>query len=186
MASPELVLQWDRKLLKPFQDKAIDRAIFRAVSRAGGDGVRALRTAASRAVRARKRMKASKVNAAMKLRFPRGAKHVDDLVWHMDVSRDPVPMADYPFRQVKRGVSVAINKGARSLVKGAFVATMQSGHTGVFVRKGKARLPIEELFTTRVSDLFNDSGMVPAVYARGGEVFAKSFARLLPLELGKL
>ncbi len=30
--------------------------------------------------------------------------------------------------------------------KGAFIATMRSGHTGVFVRSGSARLPIKELW----------------------------------------
>lgn len=36
----------------------------------------------------------------------------------------------------------------------AFIATMPSGHRGVFQRKGKARLPIQELRTSSISDVF--------------------------------
>ncbi|WP_419783454.1 phage tail protein [Maridesulfovibrio sp.] len=46
-------------------------------------------------------------------------------------------------------VSVKVKKaGGRKAVKGAFVATMNSGHTGIFARTDKDRTPIKELFTT--------------------------------------
>lgn len=57
---------------------------------------------------------------------------------------------------------------------------------GIFVRKGAKRLPIEEKFTTRISDVFTDFGMVPAVHARAQAVFTKTFERLLPIEIAKL
>jgi hypothetical protein len=65
--------------------------------------------------------------------------------WAVDVSGEPVPLVAYPYRQTKQGVSVEVNRGKRTLLKGAFVATLKSGHVGVFRRQGKARLPIEEL-----------------------------------------
>ena len=95
-------------------------------------------------------------------------------------------MAEYPYRQGRRGVSVTINKGKRVLVKGAFASIMRSGHEGIFRRKGKARLPIHELFSSRVVDPFKDSGMIDATFSRTSIVFAKSYARLLPLELARL
>lgn len=184
-SSAVLILQWDRSQVSKFREAGLERALTRAVSRAGGDAIRAGRVASSRSVRERKRMKLGRVNAALVLTFPKGAKHVDDLVWQMRASGAPVPVSEYPFRQTKRGVSVAINRGRRVLISGAFVATMRSGHVGVFRRRGVKRLPIDEVFTTRVSDVLRDTGLMPRLQARAQEVFASSFARLLPLELEK-
>ncbi len=54
---------------------------------------------------------------------------------------------------------------------------MPSGHTGIFFRQGKGRLPIEEAFTSRVSDAFLDSA--PAIMDRGRRVFLETMGRLL-------
>ena len=45
------------------------------------------------------------------------------------------PLIDFSARQTRVGVSVRIR--ARKVVKGAFIATMPSGHRGVFRRTGK-------------------------------------------------
>lgn len=45
----------------------------------------------------------------------------------------PLPLAVFQARQTKRGVTVNIAK-RRVLVKGAFFATMPTGHKGVFAR----------------------------------------------------
>ena len=44
-------------------------------------------------------------------------------------------------RQTRRGAKVKSYE-----FQGAFVATMPGGHTGIFKRKGKTRLPIRELY----------------------------------------
>jgi len=50
-------------------------------------------------------------------------------------------------RQTKAGVNATISKGNRQKFKGAFIATVgKGGHTGVFKRVGKPRLPIKELY----------------------------------------
>ena len=51
----------------------------------------------------------------------------------------PAALAGKP-RQLKKGA-----KAGRSFYEGSFVATMPSGHTGIFDRKGQARLPITEV-----------------------------------------
>ena len=180
-----LSLVWDQAMLAPLRSRGLERALTRALSKAGGDAIRAVRVTSSRTVRSRKRMKASRVNKALELQFPRGSKHIDDLVWRMKISPDLVPTSQYPYRQTRLGVSVAINKGKRTLIKGAFVATMKSGHVGIFMREGKARLPIKEAFSSRVNDVMQDKATIPAVSARGQAVFQSSFARLLPLEIAK-
>jgi hypothetical protein len=166
--------------------KQINRALTRALAKAGSDAARALKTAANKRVRQRKRFKLARLRAAMPLYFPRNKKDINNLVWRMDVSGKPVPLAEFPYRQTKKGVSVAVNNGKRALVKGAFVARMKSGHVGIYRRRGKERLPIDEAFTTRVSDVFNDSGMIPDLKKRTNAVFRASFGRLLPIELGKV
>ena len=62
---------------------------------------------------------------------------------------------------------------------------MASGHVGVFRRRGKARLPIEELRGSRPVDALLHKGEAEGVAARGGASFAATFARVLPLEIGK-
>lgn len=183
--NPILRFEWDQSTLQPLREQGLERALFRTLRMSGGDAIRAMRTASNRAIRFRKRMKASSVTRGLVLRMPRGRQVIENLEWRVDVSGASVPLSAYPYRQIKSGVSVAVNKGKRKHIKGAFVARMQSNHVGIFVRRGKGRLPIDELFSTRISDVFSDHGMVPAVFARGSQVFSTSFARLLPLELAK-
>lgn len=55
------------------------------------------------------------------------------------VSGMRMPLIDYKARQSKRGVSYKIGRsGKRTTLKQAFIATMKSGHRGVFMRKKRA------------------------------------------------
>jgi hypothetical protein len=176
---------WDSRDLQVWRGRQVDAALTRAVSKAGGDAVRFLRTGSSRLLRQRKRMRVKTVNAGLPLHYPK-TKSLEAMEWRMDVSGAPIPVIDFPSRQTKRGVSVAINTGARALIKSAFIATMRSGHTGVFKRDGKARLPISELFSSKISDVVQDRGFIPFVQEGAQTVFSNSFDRLFKIELGKL
>lgn len=83
------------------------------------------------------------------------------------------------------GVAVEVNTGKRTIVRGAFVATMANGHQGIFRRCGSARLPIEELLGSRPVDALLHQGEADAVAERGGRSFGETFTRLLPMEVGK-
>ena len=181
-----LNITWDRAYLERVVGPNGLRALTRAVSKAGGDAIRATKVEGGRVVRARKRLKVRRVKAAMPLRFPRSTRELTDLEWRMPVSGDVVPVAEYPLRQTRQGISVEINAGRRTLIKSAFLATMKSRHRGVYRRRGDKRLPIDELFTTRVSDVFLDAGMIPGVNARAQTVFRATLGRVLPMELEKL
>lgn len=163
----------------------VPRQLLSAVRRAGSEAVRAMRAESSRQVRARKRFKVAKVNGALPLDFPSSSAPLDRLVWRMRVSGEAMPLGTFPTRQTKRGVMVSVNKGASKLFPGAFIATMRSGHKGVFYRTGKARLPIDEAFSTRVSDVFQNEGLIEAIQTHTQTVFARAIARLLPQELKK-
>lgn len=75
------------------------------------------------------------------------------------VKDKPVALAEYlGERQTRRGVSVQVRRGgARKVIPRTFLATMKSGHRGIFWRrKGEGptglvgRLPIDELFARSV------------------------------------
>lgn len=57
-----------------------------------------------------------------------------------------IALVKFKARQIKKGVRVTVKKGRPKLLTGHFIATMPSGHKGVFIRKGVARLPIKERF----------------------------------------
>lgn len=161
-------------------------AIRRAMRKAGGDAIRAMRAEGKRHIRDRKWIKAGQIAKGLALRLPRSFS--SDMEFRLDVSGKAFPLAAYPHRQTKKGVSVKVNRsaGSRTLILGAFVATMRSGHAGIFMRKGNKRLPIEELFSTRLVDAFQDAGFIPGVQHRGVSVFRAAFKRLLPLEIERL
>lgn len=196
----DLTLEWDQGQLAFFRSRGLERVLKSTLSKAGGDAIRATKVDSGRVVRSKKNFKVSRVGKALPLSFPGSSREIEDLVWRMDVGGGVTPAIDFPHRQIGRkvtgprgrqsysdgGVMVQINTGAAKLFRGAFLATMKSGHTGIFFRTNKrGRLPIAEAYTTRVSDVFENVGMVPAVWARTQAVFSASFGRLLPLELAK-
>lgn len=62
----------------------------------------------------------------------------------------------YKFRggKAKKGARATIRKGSRKEYKGTFVAPMPNGHTGIFKRVSKERLPIKELYGPSGMQLF--------------------------------
>lgn len=50
----------------------------------------------------------------------------------------PIPLIEYSARETSKGVTVSVLNG-RKLIKGAFIATLASGHKGVFVREDNAK-----------------------------------------------
>jgi hypothetical protein len=184
MSGELFVVQWDRKAINRFGQ--FGKAAGRAAAMAGRDALRTLRTESSRRIRERKAFKLSAVNRALSLSFPSSSSDLADLEWRMDVSGKPMPLSSLSPRQTSKGVSVSINAGKRVLIRSAFEAKMPSGHEGVFMRAGKGRLPIRELFTSRITDVFRDAGFVPDAFARATGVFRATFDRVLPLEIDKL
>lgn len=61
-----------------------------------------------------------------------------------------IPLIDLGARQTRKGVTYRAGKGQRKLISHAWIATMPSGHTGAYTRKGPPRLPIHELFGTSI------------------------------------
>ncbi|MCG8639149.1 MAG: phage tail protein [Desulfobacterales bacterium] len=80
-----------------------------------------------------------------------------------------------------KGVSVEVRKGARKIVRSSFFARMKSGHTGVFTRVGKERLPIRERHSLAVPQMLNREDVTKELEA--GAV--KRFERTLDHEINR-
>lgn len=182
---PELIVSWDAKTLELLRAKTLDRAVFRALKKAGGDALRALRAEAKRRTRERVAIRAGYLAAsAFPLRYATG-RTLESLVWTMLVSGRSVPLGEYPRRATKKGVSVEVSRGKRSLIRGAFLAQARTGRQSVFLRPGKERYPMGHRLGLSVADSMKDGQTPTAAFARAESVFSSAFHRLLPLELGK-
>lgn len=178
-------VKWDRSGIAALETGPLKRALVRTLRKAGATALRDMRAEASKRVRQRKRIKAKYVSRAITMARPEGSD-IATLEWAINVTGEPVPLVAYPHRQTAKGVSVEVNRGKRTLLKGAFVATMpESGHRGVFRRRGLKRKPIDELLGSRPVDALLHEGEAQGVADRGGESFAATFARLLPIEIAK-
>lgn len=177
-------VKWDRSQIGALETGPLKAAARRALRKAGTTALRDMRSEASKRIRARKAIKPRYITRALTLRKSKGGD-ISDMEFAVDVSGEPVPLVAYPNRQGKKGVTVEVNRGKRTLVKGSFVATMKSGHKGVFKRRGTARLPIRELMGSRPVDALLHKGEAEAVAARGSKSLSETFTRVLPLEIGK-
>lgn len=176
-------VQWDTSELAPITPARFQAAVRRALRKAGSTALRDMNAEATKRIRARKRLAPKYIKRAITMQ--RKGATIENAEWALKVSGEPVPLVAYPHRQTRRGVSVEVNRGKRTLVRGTFKATMKSGHIGIFRRRGKARLPIQELFGSRPIDALLHKGEAEGVAQRGSRSLVDTFRRLLPLELGK-
>lgn len=104
------------------------------------------------------------------------------LVAVVRLTKKGIPLIDFPARQTRRGVVVRTRKGRPGeLLRGTFLATMKSGHRGVFERRSrtkpglkrrewrgkgakryKTELPIEERFGPTPMGIFEKAPGVAA------------------------
>jgi hypothetical protein len=126
-----------------------------ALARAINRGAAAGKTAMSRAIMA---------DTGLGSRFTKDEIKVttasaDNLVARVSVKGRRIPLIGFkargpePSRGRGRGVSYTLPTG-RNRIENAFIATMGSGHRGVFKRTGKPRLPIIELFGPSLPHVF--------------------------------
>jgi len=177
-------VETDLSKLIALDPKNMTPAMKRALRKAGATALRDMKSEASKRVRKEIRVKAKAVRSAMTLRRPRGTV-IDGWDWAIEMSGAPVALSSYPHRQVKSGVSVMVDRGKRTLIKGAFVAITRSGHRGIFLREEQSRLPIRQLKGARPVDALRRKGEAEGVLARGQSAFTATFARLLPIEMAK-
>jgi len=117
----------------------------------------------------------------------------------------PLGLIHYKANATNKGVTVQIKKGnRRTLFQGAVIATMKSGHKGVFSREKppyrskassslpwakfgkKYRLPIHEKFGPRVPDILSNPPIYEAVEKKACVRLHKRIIHEIDYELSRL
>ena len=111
----------------------------------------------------------------------------DRLTASIESMGQPLPLSSFSgTRQRVKGVSVKVKQNhSRKVIPGTFLATMQSGHTGVFWRMGKKRLPLSQRFSSSVPDVFSNESVMNAVKAKATERLHVNILHELNYELSK-
>lgn len=149
----------ETKTLGAFLDAAPTKtsiALLRALKR----GTKSARTHAARVVSRDMGLKVGEVRNRIRLKEPTG----QTLTGELGGSLKRIPL-------------IKLKGGRKRRPRHAFIATMPTGHEGVFKRAGSKRLPIRELFgpsVGRVFDLHRGE-----IMARGEEVTTAELDRLL-------
>ena len=161
------------------------KAIVRALNRAA----KSVQVQAAREIReAGYNLKASRIKKALTVR----QANANVLQAGIRAIGRPISLYEYGARSTSKGVSVNVKEG-RKLIKHAFIATMPTGHTGVFMRKpgviqgkrGKmiqARALGHELFGPAIPSMFVSEIVTRAMTSKLSEQFPKE----LDHELGRL
>ena len=150
-------------LLK-FVPGGVQKAAARAINRAADSA----KTAASRAVR--KDYFISNKAILNTIRIKRAS--AGGLSASMESRGRLIPLAKWKAAPQANPATARIKKsGASGLGRGAFWATMKSGHTGIFGRLGKKRKPIQERMGPAVPQLLEETAVSEAVEARMSDVF---------------
>jgi hypothetical protein len=181
-----LTLEWDKAQVAALSGDKLAKALTRAVRNSGDQAARQLVTQAVKYIRSRKNLKSGFIREALKLQRPGAGASLEDMAWNLRVRGKPVPLSQYPTRKGKGGVVARVNKGGSATLPGAFLANVGSGHRGVFIRKGKARLPIKQLFSSRVTDVLEDSGALDDLFRKAQARMAQAFTTQLDVQLAKL
>jgi len=113
------------------------------------------KTQASREIRAAYNIKKRDVDRTFSVRISPDA---DAAIIRSSGTR--LPLVIFDAKQAASGVRIQVEKGKRTLIRSSFLAVMKSGHQGVFSRVAKKRLPIRELVTISVSEMFGARGVI--------------------------
>jgi hypothetical protein len=181
-----LVIRYDLKPVIGLLEQLRDGGRL-AISRALNRTLLTTRTAARRAIAEDVGLRQKDIEAAMKII----RATADRLRAELQVSGGRIPLIRFRTRETRAGVTYSL-RGSRSLAPRAFIATMRSGHEGVFRRRrvggdrtrtgvsihGRQitirelahagpglvpRLPIDELFGPSLPHVFAGAKVAPVI-----------------------
>jgi len=162
--------------IKDIPPKYLVPATVRALNKVAGN----VKTAAARAIKARRGLNISVINKTMTVvRATRG-----NLNSRLVVTGKPISLRDYKARQTAKGVTVSVTAGTRKLIPGAFIVDKLSGN--VFSRKGKKRLPIEKLVGPSIPSTFAQEEVKLAWLSVAKDSMLKRLNEEVRFELSKM
>ena len=97
----------------------------------------------------------------------------------LDSKGEPIDLYNFKNRATETSTRASVKKGGgmKNLLiedRWAFVATMKSGHTGLFQRAGKSRLPIKKKFSLSVPQMIgNEEEVYGKLEPEIGEILQK-------------
>jgi Prophage minor tail protein Z (GPZ) len=148
--SIDVVRTRDPNVLVGLLTKEIDLATVSALNKTAKN----TQVEASKQIRGELNLPAAQVKKQLHIRKASVSRQVAEV----RVTRKASRLMAFKPRQTKAGVTFRIKKDRpRRRLRHAFITTMKSGHTGVFMRRGDARLPIDEVFTTTVIEAFKNT-----------------------------
>jgi hypothetical protein len=100
----------------------------------------------------------------LKAAFTVESARPDHLVGALVARGKPLRLIGFRPRETRGGVTARIGNKTESY-RGAFIATMPSGHTGVYERVGRARLRIRELYGPSVPGYMARTDVLPLIQA---------------------
>ena len=197
--------QEDMKAVRGMLD-GIEKSISLVTMRSINKTLTGVKTDASSAIREKLNVKKSAVDETFKITKATTL----NLAAKFQSTGKPLSLTDFiGTRQVQNGVSVQVRKDkSRTILQRGFIATMKSGHEGVFWRdwqwhnKPSAklnrfipyarlpkiyRLPIQEGYAPRVPDYLGDKGpIMKTVLTKANERLHNNLEHELDFELSKL
>lgn len=168
--------------------KSVEPATRRAFYSALNRTTQMTRTESSRKIRTEYQVKAKDVNKDVIVR--RGSvKNLNaELRWRsgniplIRFRSSPSKVPERPPRVLK----ASVKRTGLKKIPGAFVAKMGSGHVGIFVRVGKTRLPIRELYGPAIPVMLNQPGVVDHLQEFAREKMEQRFDHEVNRQLGKV
>lgn len=169
---------WERHLAQLRQRGPV--ALARALNRTANSE----RTAMARAVAADMGLKVSAARDAIRVIRATAQSQAARVI----ARGRAVPLIEFkargpePSRGRGAGVSYAM-QGQRRRIPDAFIATMPTGHRGVFRRRAAGRLPIRQLYGPSIAKVFGT--LAPVGAARRREQLLKNVEHELAFELSR-
>ena len=170
------IRQLEREL-KRFGRTGVPKAQTRAMNSA----IRRGKTAAKRSIARQRFLSAKQAEAGLSTRFATETNMVTAITGRgrmLPLTKLKTGVSNP--RQQALGVKANTRTGKRTLIGGAFIARMPSGHIGVFVRSATGggprrvpRLPIQELRLPSIAHTLTNEETVDAITEVYGEVYEK-------------
>lgn len=149
---PLIDIKLDQRKYRRIQSllKSVPRDLPKILSRALNRTIKPAKTEVSKGLRKEINIKAAEVKKGTKVNKASTARLITSII----LSHKKIPIVKFGAKQTKKGVTFKVyKKKGRKTMEGAFLATMSSGHKGVFRRGiGQNRRQINQIRSTRKSE----------------------------------
>ncbi len=136
-----------KEALQKFDPTIVSKATTAALNKVGSQAF----TVASKEIRSQYNIKASDLKKTFAFKRASGSMWLAEI----QAKGKGTPLIYFAAKQTKKGVTAKVLRAqGRKTYPSRFITTMKSGYKGVFVREGKARLPIKQEFRVGIATAF--------------------------------